>query len=67
VTFGRAYPHRWRGLYGPVLTWENYAFQMDALLELIAAKTGLPLYAVRAGLVTDSSPLRFLPSGRAPH
>jgi hypothetical protein len=66
VTFGWAYPHRWWGLYRPALTWENYAFQMDALLEVIAAKTGLPLYDVRLGPEPDSSRWRFLLRGRVP-
>jgi hypothetical protein len=60
VTFGRARPRRWWGLYRPVLTWENYDFQMDALLDLISAKTGLPLYDIRTGPAPGSLQGRWL-------
>lgn len=61
VTFGRARSTRWWRLYRPVLAWENYAFQMDALLDLIAAKTGLPLYDVRQGAGSGLSSQPLLP------
>ena len=48
VAFGRARRSRWWALYRPVIPWEDYDFQMDALLDVIAAKTGLPLYDVRS-------------------
>lgn len=47
VSFGRARRQRWWALYRPVEPWEEYDAQMDALLALIAEKTGQPLYDVR--------------------
>jgi hypothetical protein len=61
VTFGRARPRRWWALYHPVLPWEHYEAQMEALLDLIAAKTGLPLYDVRGGPAAEPSLQPFLP------
>lgn len=60
VTFGRARPTRWWALYHPVLPWEEYEAQMDALLDFIAAKTGLPLYDVRGRPAAGPSPQPFL-------
>jgi hypothetical protein len=49
VTFGRARRARWWALYRPIIPWAEYDAQMDALLDVIAARTGLPLYDVRSG------------------
>lgn len=58
VPFGRARRSRWWALYRPVIPWQDYNFQMDALLDVIVTKTGLPLYDVRSGR-TSGSPRRL--------
>ncbi len=47
VTFGRIVRPHWWSLYRPAQPFNDYNAQMDALLALISAKTGLPLYDVR--------------------
>ncbi len=62
VTFGRARRAHWWALYRPVVPWEHYEFEMDALLDVIAARTGLPLYDVRSG--PEQEPAQQLASSR---
>lgn len=59
VPFGRARRSRWWALYRPDIPWEDYDFQMDALLDVIVEKTGLPLYDVRmTNIAIPKTPLR---------
>lgn len=47
VPFSRIVRPRWWALYRPAQPLGEYNAQMDALLALISARTGLPLYDVR--------------------
>jgi hypothetical protein len=47
VTFARIVRPRWWALYRPAQPFGEYNAQMDALLALISAHTGLLLYDVR--------------------
>ena len=47
VTFSRIVRPRWWALYRPAQPFGEYNAQMDALLALISARTGLLLYDVR--------------------
>ena len=47
VTFSRIVRPRWWALYRPAQPFGEYNTQMDALLALISARTGLLLYDVR--------------------
>lgn len=47
VTFSRIVRPRWWSLYRPAQPFGEYNAQMDALLALISARTGLLLYDVR--------------------
>ena len=47
VTFSRIVRPRWWSLYRPTQPFGEYNAQMDALLALISARTGLLLYDVR--------------------
>ena len=48
VAFDRILRPRWWSRFQPGQPFEVYQAQMDALLALISARTGLPLYDVRS-------------------
>ena len=41
----------WSGFYQPVLPFNQYKWQCQALLEVIAGQTGLPLYDISPPIV----------------
>ena len=43
----------WSGFYQPVLPFNQYKWQCQALLEVVAGQTGLPLYDISPPIVGD--------------
>lgn len=62
VTFSRIVRPRWWSLYRPAQPFGEYNAQMDALLALISARTGLLLYDVRQAPSTEVHPKGISPS-----